>query len=93
MLDEWLEYDTIYVGENGQNYQFFVFCLKSVFRYGGIASQIFKGLSALEPPKIGGKGGPEGVQIWLFSLFIFIIYSFIYLMHSYFSILLVCDKC
>ena len=51
------------------------------------------GLVALEPPKIGGKRSPEGVQICLFSLFIFIIYSFIHLIHNYFPILLVCDQC
>ena len=43
--------------------------------------------------EMGGKGGPQGVQIWLFSMFIFIIYSFIYLIHSYFQILLVCEEC
>ena len=42
---------------------------------------------------MGGKEGPQGVQIWLFSMFIFIIYSFIYLIHSYFQILLVCEEC
>ena len=39
------------------------------------------------------EGGPQGVQIWLFSMFISIIYSFIYLIHSYFQILLVCEEC
>ena len=43
--------------------------------------------------KWGGKGGPQRVQIWLFSMLIFIIYSFIYLIHSYFQILLVCEEC
>ena len=38
-------------------------------------------------------GGAKGVQIWLFSMFIFIIYSFIYLIHSCFQILLVCEEC
>ena len=42
---------------------------------------------------MGGKGGPQGVQILLFSMFISIIYSFIYLIHSYFQILLVCEEC
>ena len=37
---------------------FFFFCSKSVFMYGGITSQIFRGLAALEPPpQMGGKGG------------------------------------
>ena len=36
--------------------KFLFFCSKSVFRYGGITSQIFRGLAALEPPKMGGKG-------------------------------------
>ena len=43
--------------------------------------------------EMGGKGGPQGVQIWLFSMFILIIYPFIYLIHSYFQILLVCEEC
>ena len=39
----------------------FCFSLKSLFRYGGIASQIFRGLAALEPPQNGGqKGGQRG---------------------------------
>ena len=42
--------------------------------------------------EMGGKGGPQGVQIWLFSMFIFIIYSFIHLIHHYFPILLVCEE-
>ena len=32
----------------------FCFCSKSVLRYGGITSQIFRGLAALEPHKVGG---------------------------------------
>ena len=60
------------VCENGQNYQISVFCSKSVFRYGGITSQISRGLAALEPspPKNrgekGGKGG--GVRFFPFSI-------------------------
>ena len=45
------------MGRNGQNDQISVFWSKSVFRYGGITSQIFRGLAALEPPKIGGQRG------------------------------------
>ena len=48
------------LGENGQNYQISGFCSKSVFRYGGITSQISRGLAALEPPppkKMEGKRG------------------------------------
>ena len=45
------------LGKNGQNYQISVFCSKSVSRYGGITSQIFRGLAALEPPKNGGQRG------------------------------------
>ena len=51
------------VCENGQNYQISVFCSKSVFRYGGITSQISRGLAALEPSppkKIEGKRGAKG---------------------------------
>ena len=50
-------------------------------------------LDRINNKEIGGKGGPHGVQIWLFSMFIFIIYSFIHLIHSYFQILLVCEEC
>ena len=46
-----------HLGENGQNYQISVFCSKSVFRYGGITSQIFRGLAALEPRQNGGQRG------------------------------------
>ena len=35
--------------------------------------------------EMGGKGGPQGVQIWFFSMFIFIIYSFIHIIYSYFQ--------
>ena len=42
---------------------------------------------------MGGKGVPQGVQIWLFSMLNFIIYLFIYLIHSYFQMLLVCEEC
>ena len=45
------------IGQNGQNYQISVCCSKSVFRYGGITSQIFRGLAALEPPQNGAKEG------------------------------------
>ena len=46
------------LGKNGQNDQIFVFCSKSVFRYGGITSKIFRELAALEPPpKWGGQRG------------------------------------
>ena len=45
------------LGKNGQNDQISVFCSKSVFRYGDIKSQIFKGLAALEPPQNGGQKG------------------------------------
>ena len=56
------------LGENGQNYQISVFCSKSVFRYGGITSQISRGLAALEPPpqKNGGKRGAEGGGVRFF---------------------------
>ena len=37
--------------------KFLFFCSKSVFRYGGITSQIFRGLAALEPPQNGGQRG------------------------------------
>ena len=37
--------------------KFLFFCSKSVFRYGGITSQIFRGLEALEPPHNGGQRG------------------------------------
>ena len=55
--------------ENGQNYKISVFCSKSVFTYGGITFQIYRGLAALEPPKgreQGGKGG--GVLFFSFSI-------------------------
>ena len=39
-----------------------------------------------------GKGGQQGVQIWLFSMFIFIIYSFIHLIYSNFQIILVYEE-
>ena len=48
------------LGENGQNYQISVFCSKSVFRYGGITSQISRGLASLEPPQNGGKRRGKG---------------------------------
>ena len=37
--------------------KFLFFAQESVFRYGGITSQIFRGLAALEPLQNGGKGG------------------------------------
>ena len=40
-----------------------------------------------------GKGGPQGVQILFFSMFIFIIYSFIHLIYNNLEILLVCEEC
>ena len=49
-----------HLGENGQNYQISVFCSKSVFRYEGITSRIFRGLAALEPPQNGGQRGDKG---------------------------------
>ena len=54
-----------YLGENGQNYQISVFGSKSLFRYGGIASQIFRGLAALEPSQNGGQRG----RVSFFSVF------------------------
>ena len=49
--------------------KFLFFCSKSVFRYGGITSQIFRGLAALEPPKKwGAKWGQSG---WGFVFFPF----------------------
>ena len=45
------------IGQNGQNDQISIFCSKSDFRYGGITSQIFRGLAALEPPQDGGQRG------------------------------------
>ena len=51
------------------NYQFSVFCSKRIFRYGGISHvQIFRGLAALEPPKMGGKGGLHGSNFFFFSM-------------------------
>ena len=50
---KWYDIKGGYLGKSGQNYKFFVFCSKSVLRYGGITSQI------LTPSKIGGKGGQE----------------------------------
>ena len=43
------EWSERWLDKNGQNYQISVFCSKSVFRYGGITSQIFRELAALEP--------------------------------------------
>ena len=54
------------MGKNGQNYQISVFCSKSIFRYGGITSQISRGLAALEPPQNGGKRGEQGGGVILF---------------------------
>ena len=51
--------------------KFLFFCSKSLFRYGGIASQIFRGLAALEPPpKMEGKRGDKGggVRFFPFSI-------------------------
>ena len=59
----------VHLGENGQNYKISVFCSKSLFRYGGIAFQIFRGLAALEPPKMGGKRGDKGGRVRFFSVF------------------------
>ena len=58
-------FEGVRLGKNGQNDQISVFCSKSVFRYGGITSQIFRGLAALEPLQNGGKGG---VSIFSFSI-------------------------
>ena len=53
-----LRLESLKMGKNGQNCQISVFCSKSVFKYGGITSQIFRGLAALEPPpKWGAKEG------------------------------------
>ena len=85
-----------HVGKNGQNYQFFVFCSRSVFRYGVIKFQVFRGLSALEPPppKLGAKGVQKGPNLSFFNVFFSLfIHLFIYLIHSYFPILLVFDEC
>ena len=49
-----------------QKWPFSVFCSKSLFRYGGITSQISRGLVALEPPQNGGKGG--GVLFFSFTI-------------------------
>ena len=47
--------------------KFLVFCPTSVFRYGDITSQIFRGLAALEPtPQNGGAKG--GFVFFLFSI-------------------------
>ena len=57
-----------------------------------ITSQIFRGLSALEPPppKIGGKEAPEGSKLAFFQcLFSLFIHLFIKYVGSYFPILLV----
>ena len=53
------------LGKNGQTYQISVFCSKSVFRYGGITSQIYRGPAALEPPLL--NGGQRGS--WFFFSF------------------------
>ena len=58
------------IEQNGQNDQISVFCSKSDFRYGGITSQIFRGLAALEHPKMGGQVGGQrgGVRFFSFSI-------------------------
>ena len=43
--------------------------------------------------KWGAKGVHRGSQFDFFSMFIFIIYSFIHRIHHYFPILLVCEEC
>ena len=58
-----------HLSENGQNYQISVFCSKCLFRYGGIASQIFRGLVALEPPQNGGQKGGQRGRGSFFSVF------------------------
>ena len=58
------------LGKNGQNCQISVFCSKNLFRYGGIASQIFRGLAALEPNQIGGQRMSEGGRVRFVSVFI-----------------------
>ena len=60
----------IKIGQNSQNHQISVSCSKSVFVYGGITSQIFRGLAALEPPKMGGKGrgAKRGGSFFSFSI-------------------------
>ena len=55
-----IDFKGVRLGKNGQNYQISVFCSKSVFRYGGITSQIFRGMygTRTPPPKKNeGKGG------------------------------------
>ena len=58
-----------HLSENGQNDQISVFCSKSVFRHGGITSQIFRGLAALEPPQNGGQRGEKGGRFIFFFVF------------------------
>ena len=58
-----------HLSENGQNCQISVFCSKSVFRHGGITSQIFRGLAALEPPQNGGQMGEKGRRFIIFFSF------------------------
>ena len=53
--------DQPYAIKVGLRHQSRFFCSKSVFRYGGITFQISRGLAALEPPKMEGKGGAKGV--------------------------------
>ena len=57
------------LGKNSQNYKFSAFCSKSLFRYGGITSQISRVLAALKPPppKMGGKGGGGGGLFFRFQ--------------------------
>ena len=72
---------------------FLFFAHKVVSGMRALRLKFLEGYRHLIPSKIGDNGGPEGVKIWLFSLFICIMYSFIYPIHSYFPILLVCDEC
>ena len=80
----------------------FCFLLKKCLQVVGHYVLNFKVASGTRTPppkkkkkkkKIRGKMSPEGVQICLFSLFIFIIYSFIHLIYNYFPILVACDEC
>ena len=69
---------------------FFFYCSESVFGYGVITSQSFRGLSALEPPpqkkkkkkkkKLGAKGGPEGSKfVFFFNVFFLLLFIHLFI--------------
>ena len=70
---------------------FLCFAQKVSSGMGALRPKFFRGIAELEHPQ-GPRLGAKEVQIFFFSLFIFIIYSFS-LIHNYFPIYLVCEEC